>query len=563
MRADSKVNILLVDDHNENLVALEAVLSIMEQNLVKARSGEEALRCLLSQDFAVILLDVQMPDIDGFETAHLIRQRPRSQHTPIIFITGFSTSEMWQMKGYALGAVDYLLKPIDPAILISKVTVFVELFKKTAEVQRQAAELATQKVEIIREQLARQQAESDSRMKDEFLAIVSHELRTPLNAILGWSKLLQTKNLDAETTHRALKVISRNAQSQVQLIDDILDVARLMRGKLHLNCRPVNLLHLISAELESIAPSAEAKQIHLNKQFSSTPCIVLGDSERLQQVVRNLLSNAIKFTSEGGTVEVSLSVIANQRIPDPLVLLDTTIEPTPMEQIVQIKVSDTGVGIHPEFLPHIFEYFRQADSSSTRTHNGLGLGLAIVHQLIDLHGGKIYAASDGHGKGATFTIHLPLFRLSPSLSPPYPEPVLEQSKASLSLHAITVLVVDDNADNREFIKTALEQMGAQVEVMANGNEVMEYLQHRQPDVFVSDIAMPDEDGYDLLNRVRAFEREKGIKIPAIALTAYTKQEDQTQALAAGFEMFLSKPIDPLHLANAIVQLARVQTQPLR
>jgi signal transduction histidine kinase len=555
MRSDSKVNILLVDDHPENLVALEAVLSVMEQNLIKAGSGEEALRCLLSQDFAVILLDVQMPGMDGYETAHLIRQRQRSQHTPIIFVTGFSTSDMGQMRGYSLGAVDYLLKPIDPTILVSKVTVFVDLFKKTAEVQQQAAELATQKIEIIREQLARQQAEAASRMKDEFLAIVSHELRTPLNSILGWSKLLTTKNLDAEATRHALNVISRNAQSQAQLIDDILDVARLMRGKLCLNRKPVNLWHLISAELESMRPMADAKGIHLNSQLSSSPGVVLGDSERLQQVMRNLLSNAIKFTPEGGSVDVLLSVIANQRMPDTAALLSPYSEQEPVEQMVQVVVRDTGVGIDSEFLPYIFEYFRQADSSSSRSHNGLGLGLAIVRQLVDLHGGKIYAASDGHGMGATFTIHLPMIMSSQSSSTTPQEFVVENYKEPLSLQSITVLVVDDNADSREFVKTVLEQMGAQVEAVASGQEVMDYLQHQQPDVFVSDIAMPGEDGYRLLQRIRAFEQEKGVTIPAIALTAHAKQEDQIQALAAGFQIFLSKPVDPLNLAKAIAQLA--------
>jgi len=563
MLSDSKVNILLVDDHPTNLIALEAVLCGMGQNLVKAHSGEEALRCIFNDDFAVILLDVQMPDMDGFETAHLIRQRERSQHTPIIFLTGYTTSDIGPMKGYALGAVDYLLKPIDPVILVSKVTVFVELFKKTAEVQRQAAELAAQKIEIIQEQLARQQAEAASRMKDEFLAIVSHELRTPLNAILGWSKLLEEGNLDSETAHRALNVISRNAQSQAQLIDDILDVARMVRGKLRLNRIPVNLLHLLSAELESMQPAAEAKKVQLKGQLPSSPCMVLGDAERLQQVIRNLLSNAIKFTPEGGTVDVSLSVIVNRPTPDSAALLSPYSEQGSIEQIVQITIRDTGVGIKPEFLPHIFEYFRQEDFSFTRSHGGLGLGLAIVHQLVNLHGGKIYAASEGHGQGATFTVHLPL--LTPSLSPssPHLEFVLEQNRVPLSLHQTTVLLVDDNADNREFICTVLEQVGARVEAFACGDQVMDYLQREQPDVFLCDIAMPDEDGYSLLRRVRELEREKGFTVPAIALTAFAKQEDEVQALAAGFQLFLSKPIDPVHLAQAIAQLARLQTrQPL-
>jgi signal transduction histidine kinase/CheY-like chemotaxis protein len=439
----------------------------------------------------------------------------------------------------------------------------VDLFRKTAEIQQQAAELASQKVAIIREQLARQQAEAASRMKDEFLAIVSHELRTPLNSILGWSKLLESKNLDAEATRHALNVISRNAQSQAQLIDDILDVARLMRGKMVISRRPVNLLNLIGAELESMRPIADVKKIHLNRQLSSSPCLVLGDSERLQQVIRNLLSNAIKFTPEGGEVDVALTVIANQPNPDTAALLSPEPEQDPIEQVIQITVKDTGVGIDSKFLPHIFEYFRQADSSSTRSHNGLGLGLAIVRQLVDLHGGNIYAASEGNGMGTTFTIHLPLMQVSHPAFNTHAEFGLEYYTDTLSLNAITVLVVDDNADNREFVKTVLEEMGAEVEALTSGDEVMAYLQEHQPDVFVSDIAMPGEDGYSLLRRVRAFEQEKGVTIPAIALTAYAKQEDEIQALAAGFQLFLSKPVDPSDLANAIAQLTKSQTrQPL-
>lgn len=411
MPFELKANILLVDDRVENLIALEEILCKLGQNLVTAQSGKEALRCLLNQDFAAILLDVEMPGMDGFETASLIRQRERSEHTPIIFVTAFSTDDQLQMKGYALGAVDYLLKPINPEILISKVSVFVELFKKTQEIQRQSAELAMQKVKIIQEQLARQQAESANRMKDEFMAIVSHELRTPLNAILGWSELLVAGKLDESTTSRALETINRNALSQAQLIDDILDVARLTSGKVKIHQQPVNLLNLISDELESIRPAANKKGIQLTSEFTSDHCIVSGDMQRLQQILRNLLSNAIKFTPESGQVEVGLkrimgneSWILSQNQESPR----TTQPPLPITAFAQITIADTGIGIDSDFLPQIFEYFRQVDSSSTRSHAGLGLGLAIVRQLVELHGGKIDAASEGKDKGTTFTILLPL-----------------------------------------------------------------------------------------------------------------------------------------------------------
>jgi len=564
MDADSQVNILLVDDHPENLIALEAILAGMGQNLVKAHSGEEAFRCLLKQDFAVILLDVQMPGMDGFETASLIRQRGRSQHTPIIFMTAFGTDDRWQMKGYALGAVDYLLKPIDPVILVSKVTVFVELFKKTQEVERQAAELSAQKIEIIREQLARQQAEASNRLKDEFLAIVSHELRTPLNSILGWAKLLETKTFDPETTQRALEVISRNAQSQAQLIEDILDVARLMRGKLTLSRKPLDLNILVSAELESMRVLAEAKEIHLTKQLLSQPCKVFGDIERLQQIARNLLSNAIKFTPEGGCVEIALSMLPNQSGPGKPSLLVPSPGQEAIAAVARITVTDTGVGIRPEFLPYIFEYFRQADSSSTRTHGGLGLGLAIVRQLVDLHGGRIEATSGGEGKGSTFTVYLPVAASIqdiplPDLAMQDPGLVAQQESGAIapnlpSLEHITVLLVDDDAENRNALTQALEQAGSQVTAVTSLQEVMDYLQDHYPDVLISDIAMPDEDGYSLIHRIRQWEKTQDHNLPAIALSAHTQKDDQIQAIAAGFNHILPKPVDPQAVIEAIAQL---------
>lgn len=562
MSFELKANILLVDDRVENLIALEAILGRLGQNLVRVRSGEEALRCLLNQDFAVILLDVQMPGMDGFETASIIRQRERSQHTPIIFVTAFSTDDQWQMKGYALGAVDYLLKPINPEILLSKVMVFVELFKKTQEIQRQSAELAMQKVEIIQEQLARQQAESANRLKDEFLAIVSHELRTPLNAILGWSKLLITDKLDQSTTQRALETINRNAQSQAQLIGDILDVARLTSGKVQLRQTPINLLNLIADELESIRPAAAEKGIQLTKELTSDYCIINGDIQRLRQILRNLLSNAIKFTPAGGQIEVSLKRVIGS---EPwLIAQGQELQPisqnlSPMTAFAQIIVADTGIGIDPDFLPQIFEYFRQADSSSTRSYDGLGLGLAIVRQLVELHGGRINAVSEGKAKGTTFTIFFPLYSTTPPGTPSQ-VPVPEALHSSSALENISVLVVDDNFDNRNYLVTVLELAGAQVTAVASGQEVMDCLQDVQPNVFLSDIAMPDENGYELLQRVRTVEQNQWGTIPAIALTAYTKQEDRNQALSAGFQAFLSKPIDPTELIETVAKVVKAKVE---
>jgi len=577
MSFEPKVNVLLVDDHPENLLVLEAILDSLGQNLVRATSGAEALRSLLNQDFAVILLDVQMPDLDGFETAELIRQRERSRHTPIIFLTAFSTSDNMVFKGYSLGAVDYLFKPIEPEILKSKVAAFVDLFQKSAEVKRQAAQLIAMNTELqkreemfrslsacspvgifltnaagkciytnpryqaiygikqeeslgegwvrtihpedqagviadwytacaegreyrgefriltpreiqrwvyvssspmlsdhgqingyvgtlediterkqaeeehiklIREQTAREEAETANRLKDEFLATLSHELRTPLTSILGWARLLRQKKLDEKAIDRAIETIERNASLQAQLIEDILDVSRIIRGKLHLSICPVNLASIISAVLDSVRLEVEAKNLQLEYLTASTlkdageaegreqgaggaegdfssaaspaspappaltflasPFLVSGDSNRLQQIIWNLVSNAIKFTPEGGRIEVRLSVEGSGRDGEDASSFSLS---NHSPNYAQITVSDTGSGISPDFLPYVFDHFRQADGSITRNQGGLGLGLAIVRYLVEMHGGNVWAQSPGIGQGATFTVKLPLLEV--------------------------------------------------------------------------------------------------------------------------------------------------------
>ncbi|MBA3922064.1 MAG: response regulator, partial [Nostocaceae cyanobacterium] len=549
MASKPKVNILLVDDHPENLLALEAILDSLDQNLVRATSGAQALKCLLNQDFAVILLDVQMPDMDGFETATLIRQRRRSQDTPIIFLTAFSTSETMVFKGYSLGAVDYLFKPLDAEILKSKVKVFVDLCQKTTEIAAMNAELKkseeqfrslsacspvgifltdvagyctytnpryqaiwnaslqeslgsgwtrslhpedcdrvqadwsicvsqggeyngefrllphsdmvrwvsvrsspmignqgeitgyvgtvediterkqaeAERAILIREEAARKEAEAANRLKDEFLATLSHELRTPLNSILGWSGLLRTRKFDEATTARALETIERNATLQAQLIEDILDVSRIIRGKLRLNLHPVNLGTVIQAAMETVRPQAETKSINFTSLISnSNPMIVSGDSDRLQQIVWNLLTNAIKFTPSGGKVEVRLS----------------------SSDTVNIEVIDTGIGIAPEFLNHVFDRFRQADGSTTRSHGGLGLGLAIVRHLVELHNGIVFVESPGEQQGSKFTVKLPLAKKSEQREVESADPLPPGPTSHLppgpTLHDLHILVVDDD-----------------------------------------------------------------------------------------------------------------------
>jgi len=548
MKSEPKINVLLVDDYPENLVALEATLKSLGQNLVKAYSGKQALRCLLEQDFAVILLDVQMPEMDGFETASLIRQRERSRHTPIIFLTAISDSDDLKSKGYALGAVDYLLKPIDPIILTSKVAVFVELFKKNLEVQRQAAQLVAKNMEIYQAQAARQQAEAANLMKDEFLAIVSHELRSPLNSILGWSQLMQMRKFDEAKLCQALQVIERNAKSQAQLIDDILDMSRLMRGKVQLSIQPVNVIATIELLIESVRPQIEEKSLQLHAQLDPAAQIIAADPTRLRQIIWNLLSNAIKFTPQGGRIEIRLSVVMG-------------------ENCAQIQVIDTGIGIRPEFLPHIFDRFRQADSSITRAFGGLGLGLAIVRQLAILHGGTIKAESEGEGKGTTFTVQLPqvishstatspstatLNLISPAAS--------DELESNPSLDGVNVLVVEDNNDSRDLIEFALKQAGATVTAVASAADAVAYLECNRPDVLISDIAMPETDGYQLIQQIRATEQREDRHIPAIALTAHAKPEDRSRSLVAGFQQHITKPVESATLIAAVAQLMKQHQQ---
>ncbi|MEH1970526.1 hybrid sensor histidine kinase/response regulator [Nostoc sp.] len=715
MQMEPKVNILLVDDKLENLLALEAILEKLGENLVRATSGEEALRCLLHQDFAVILLDVQMPGMDGFETATLIRNRGRSRHTPIIFLTAFSTSDQMLFKGYALGAVDYLLKPLDPNILTSKVTVFVELFKKTEAVKQQAAQLVAVNTElrqseerfrslstcspvgifeidteggckytnpryqaicglkaaeslekrwlesvhpedkeraisswsayiregrdyseefrfqtahgsirwvqvrsspmlsgqgdllgyvgtlediterkqaeevraqVIREQTARQEAEAANRMKDEFLAVLSHELRTPLTSMLGWSKILRAKKLDEKATSRALEAIERNATSQMQLIEDILDVSRIIRGQLRLNVSAVNLISVMEAALEAVRPLAEPKDIKLNTVLDTSLGSVYGDPARLQQIVWNLLTNAIKFTPKGGRVEVRLSRYFGFSISDFGVSaqsndfelgsdgknLDSsnTDESSNLKsqiqnskfQYAQIQVIDTGIGISSEFLPKVFERFRQADSTTTRSHNGLGLGLAIVRHLVELHKGIIFAQSLGTGQGATFTVRLPLLQDNRGRASREATGEISSPVASTPLAGLRVLVVDDEADTRNFLSFMFEEYGAFATAVASVDEALAVLEQAKPDILISDIGMSEQDGYTLIRKLRSLEPEKGGHIPAIALTAYTREEDRLEALSAGFQQHLSKPIDPNKLIAAVANVLELPLEVL-
>ena len=851
---DDRVSILLVDDRPDKLLALEAILGDLGQKMVRAYSGREALRALLQQDFAVILLDVNMPMMDGFETAEMIRSRPRSQQTPIIFFTAMHEMEAHVFRSYSLGAVDFIRTPVVPEILKAKVSVFVDLYKKTEQVKRQGEQMrllqerehrqqlgeavnrleaetkrnrfftlaldmlaiadfsgtfkqlnpswertlgfsheeltarpflefvhpddreATgdqlaslragapityfenrfasksggyrwlgwtaapfaaeglvyifardlterreaeeERVKLIREQTARAAAEASerraaflaeagvaltssldfgetlsklvdlvvptladwcvidvldengrarrqalaharpedealaeemkafapsleggspearalqpggeamlvadtrdrlpelapdeshrallerlglrsmmvvpivsrertlgvmsllsttsgrgfgrddldlaeelgrraalavdnarlyrasqdarsaaekaNRAKDEFLATLSHELRTPLTPILGWTVMLRSGTLDPTSIHRGLEVIERNVRAQTQLIGDLLDVSRIITGKLRLEVSPIAIVPVIEAGVEAVRPSAEAKEITLALDLASEVPAISGDPDRLQQVVWNLVSNAVKFTPQGGRVDVRLRKEGS---------------------CLNLSVTDNGKGIEPEFLPHVFERFRQADSTSTRAHGGLGLGLAIVRHLVELHGGTVHAESAGIGQGSTFTVRLPLTAPMETASRPKSA---EPADPDVRLDGVRVMVVEDEQDVRDFLRVSLVHYGAEVSAFDTTADALLAVEVERPDVLVSDIGMPGEDGYAFIRRVRALGPDRGGQVPAAALTAYAKGEDGQRVLSAGFQVHLPKPVQPADLANVVATLA--------
>src|SRR3989454_412822 len=727
MISKEKINILLVDDSPTNLLALESILRAPDRNLIRASCGEDALRYLLDNEAAGVLLDVYMPGTEGRKAAEFIRGREKWRDIPFIFLTANSTGVRHLSRGYSLGAVDYIVKPVEPEILRSKVAVFVELFKKTREIKRQAqllheknqelenanlarlnmlidlghelaaehdpeqvlakfcrssrgivgaeeaavcvldagatsmrhffhctkqketvsvsvipaivqraldrviveqralrlseadesmladeidydslhsflgapilsasgvsgwfyvlnktdaddfseaderlaatlttqvsvayenarlyaeteshaaelrSEMAVRKQAeeeraqlLIREQAARAEAELANRTKDEFLATLSHELRTPLSAILGWSHILRTNQLGKKDWTRGLETIERNARVQSQLIDDLLDVSRIISGKIRIEPRAVDLATVIDAAIDSVRPTFEAKEIQFETDVESRDSIVLGDANRLQQIFWNLFSNAVKFTPQGGRVRVQVR-----------------------EQDFGVKVSviDSGVGITPEFLPYIFDRFSQTDGSTTRAHGGLGLGLAIVRHLVELHHGRVEVDSDGKKLGSTFTVRLPIAVIAPTKSTDRETDQLKDEelliKSPRILDGLKILVVDDDADTRDLVTTILTRCGSQVRCSESAADALMAFQEWSPDLLVSDIGLPEEDGYGLIRKLRKLKSKRAKKIPALALTAYATDEDRSLALSAGFQMHLPKPIEPEDLVSSI------------
>jgi signal transduction histidine kinase len=538
------VRILIVDDRPENLVALEAILGNRGLSLVRATSGREALKALLAQDFALVLLDIAMPDLDGYETAALIRGHERLRLTPIIFITANSPAAAQVSRGYSVGAVDYLFKPVVPEVLISKVNVFVELYHNRQTLKEQAAQLRSAYDEMEQRVLERTsalaasklEAETMNRMKDEFLATLSHELRTPLNAILGWIHILEGGKRDDALIARAIRVIRRSAQAQAELVTHILDVSRIIGGKLSLHLGDVDVAAVLGNTLESVQPAAVAKGISIRTCLDGSPRLI-ADQDRLQQVMWNLLSNAIKFTPKGGQVSVESTATADD---------------------VTIIVADNGIGIDPDFLPRVFHRFSQADATQSRSQRGLGLGMAIVRHLVEMHGGAVTVDSPGINQGTTVTVVLPIRTLPAHIEADrgaQPTAMPSESAALASLEGISVLVVDDEEDARDVLTLILENRGAIVRAVSSSDAALESLSQRLPDVLVSDIGMPGVDGHSFLRKLRTLDAEQGGRVPAIALTAYATAVDAAKARAAGFDRHVAKPVTPAEIVDVVAVMA--------
>ena len=567
MSGEDRVNVLLVDDQPARLMSYDAILSVLGHNLVHARSGNEALARLMEADYAAILLDINMPGMDGFETAALIHQHPRFEKTPIIFVTAVHVTDLDRLKGYELGAVDYVYVPVVPEILRGKVQVLIELYRQRRELERlnkslaaanaalQAekarelealnavlaeanAELAqanrTLQAEVAERERAQGQLEAADRRKDDFLAMLSHELRNPLAAIQGSIELMHKKPIEDPQVQWARDVIARQNRHLTRLIDDLLDVSRITRGKLTLQREAVELRDVAQLAVETVRPLFDARRHELAIHVHDGPLHVEGDAVRLTQVVSNLLANAGKYTEEGGRIELTIQrESASERGHDHAL----------------IRVIDNGRGISEEAMPRLFEPSTHEERLNSGAHGGLGIGLIVVRGLVEMHGGAVEARSDGPGQGSVFSVRLPLMTapaLSLTVAPTHensaPQPVAEA--------ALRILVVDDNQDSAISMTLLLELQGHEVHVAHGGATAIQLAADKRPDVILLDIGMPGMNGYEVARHLRA--QPEFADTLLVAITGYGRAADMKQTRAAGFDHHLVKPVDYEKLQAVLV-----------
>jgi signal transduction histidine kinase len=522
--------VLLADD-NADMRDYVTRLLTAQYDVEAVSDGAAALAAVRRRRPDLILADVMMPSLDGFGLLREIRRDGDLGSIPIVLLSARAGEEA-RVEGWGAGADDYLVKPFSARELLARV----EAHLKLVQVRRDSEQALQRSLES--EQHARAEAQHASRMKDEFLTTLSHELRTPLNAILGWSQILTGRTKPSpDTLQQGLETIERNSRIQVQLIEDLLDVSRIAEGKLRLDVKQVALSDIVELALGSVRPAADAKQIRIQMLLDRESDHVNGDPARLQQIVWNLLINAVKFTPKGGRIQVVLERV---------------------NSYASLTVSDTGEGITPEFLPHVFDRFRQADQSTTRAYGGLGLGLSIVKHLVELHGGTVHAKSAGKGNGTSFIVELPL-RLNRKTDAEKTDTGSESedvlSTDAARLEGVTVLYVDDEPDARELARRVLSAQGARVVTADSAAVGRQLMNDEQPDVLVADIGMPDEDGYALIHSVRSLPSDRGGTVPAAAVTALARAEDRRRALLAGFQTHVAKPVDIVELVAVVASLA--------
>jgi signal transduction histidine kinase len=521
-----RVNILLVDDQPAKLLTYETILGELGENLIKVSSASEALQCLLDNEIAVVLVDVCMPDLDGYELAAMIRQHPRFQKTSIIFVSAVLMTDLDRLRGYECGAVDYVPVPVVPAILRAKVSIFAELFRKTRALERLNSELEARVAERTSALEATTEAlQEANHRKDEFLAMLAHELRNPLAPIRTAVQLLRLKELAEPHRQRARDVIERQVEHLVNLIDDLLDVSRITRGMITLQLEPVLIGAIVARAVETARPAIDAHRHVLEIDLPDELISVEGDKTRLVQVIANILHNAAKFMDPGGRIRLSARREG---------------------QYVEIKIADTGIGIAPELAPRIFELFTQVHSKAERAQGGLGIGLALVRRLTEMHGGNVSVHSDGPGRGAEFTVRLPVMASSLAV-------VWNGDKERGAIPEIEpqrILVADDNHDAAEALSLQLQLAGHDVRTAHDGLEALQLARTFGPDIVLLDLGMPKMDGYEVARQLRT-ELAGVRQMTLIALTGWGQQQDRDRTADAGFDAHLVKPVAEAQLFKAL------------